>query len=540
MSEKRQVLKAAGIVGAFTLLSRFTGLLRVSILSAIFGAGRVADTFQLAFEVANITRRVLGEGALSAFIVPLLTQRRKEHGIDAGWHFFNLVTNLMLLIAALLTVLGVIFSQEVYLLFGGIGQMLGGTGEVTPNETLALGSQLTRIMFPFVIGLTLASLMMGACHTLNRFVSPSFGSVMLNLSMIGVGWLALKTAPGMERAALWLSWAVLAGAVLRVAIMVPTLMRGGWRWRPVLTLRDREIWTLLRMMGLAILGMGVAQINIIVSNFFATYLDPGVKSYLFYSQMLIQFPMALTASAAATAMLPQLTRFLLESRWLELHNLMAFTKRLELVLIIPAMMGLIILGLPIAQLILQQGQFTADDSMGAYLAMLGYAPGLLALSWVRLITPLFYARKDMMTPLKAAAIGMVVNIILNAFFAFMTPLRQAGLALANSIAAYVTYAVIAYYFRRDFTRPPDAEPTHYQETFWKAIAASAAACAAGLAIYLGLTQWLGAPATKLFQLAYLLPVIALVAVLYFVLARLIHVPDSARATQMLLGKLRRR
>lgn len=537
-SEKRTVLRAAGLIGAITLLSRFTGLIRDSLLAAIFGSSRTLDVFLTSFELSNLTRRVLGEGALSSFVVPLMAERRHEDGEEAGWRFLNLAANVMLAVATLFTILGLCFSRQVFLAFGGLG--LIQTGDARYIE---LGAHLTRLMFPFIIGLTLGSVMMGACHTLRIFGPPSMGSVMLNISMIAVGGAALLAHPPLERAATWMGWSVLAGAALRVAVMYPALHRAGWRWRPGFDLRDPHLRRLLRVMIPGLLAVGISQFNLSVAGYFAMYLGEGVNTSIKMANRLIQFPMALTATAAATAMLPQFTHFLLHQRHDELRDLLALTKRLEIVLMLPAILGLAVLGLPIIQMIFQHGRWDESASRATYLALLCYAPGLLPLGWIRLLEPLYFAHHDRVTPLKAAALSMAVNLALNWLLAFHSPLPrlglgQAGLALAYSAAAFVNYLALAWWLRRIFTRPLGERP-RIGETFWKTLLAASIACAVGAGAYWAVTHHLIAPQHTLTRAACLMPAIALVAAIHFALVRLLRVPDSARATDMILRKLRR-
>ncbi|MCL5271448.1 MAG: murein biosynthesis integral membrane protein MurJ [bacterium] len=534
MSEKRKVIKAAGVVGALTLLSRFTGVIRDAVLAAKLGDTRLSDVFFVAFELPNLVRRVLGEGALSSFIVPLFSERRKLDGEQRGWEFINRAGNVMMLVALAITVAGMFFSREVFYLFGGYGMAAAGDAGY-----VALGAQLTRLMFPFVIALTVGSVMMGACHTLRSFAAPSLGSVMLNLTMIiGAGLAIILRTPG-ERATVWLGWAVLAGVALRVLIMVPTLRRHGWRWQPVWSPSDPAVRRLMWLMVPGLAAMGISQINSIVSGQFAMYLGKGIKTYLLYAGRLIQFPMALTATAAATAMLPQLSHYLLEGQSRELRDLMAFTKRIEIVLMTPAMVGLIFLGLPITELIFAHGRMTTEGAKGIYWALLFYAPGLLPLGWCRLLEPLFYARQDRLTPLKAAAVSMALNMFLNWLFAFHTHLAQGGLALANTLASFAYYFILAGFLGRVLERPMGERP-RIAETFWKSLAASVVACGAAAGLYWAVVHWLGAPGGTLTRAALLLPVLAVAAALYFVLAHALHVPDSHEATGMIMARLRRK
>lgn len=541
MSEKRRVLRAAGIVGAFTLLSRFTGLFRDMVLAALFGASRIADTFNTAFELVNQVRRVLGEGALSSFIVPIFTERRHVNESE-GWRFFNRTLNFLTLAALGITLLGMLFSREVFMAFGGVAlQKLVAQGDLPADEAahiLSLGSILTRLMFPYVIGITLVALFMGACHALRSFTAPSLGSVMLNFTMIVAGGLAMLLKATDESAAYWLCAAVLLGAVLRVVLMFPVLWRHGWRWEPLFSVRDPELRKLLAMLGLGLLGMFLSQINVIVSGFFSWYLGEGIKTNITYANRLIQLPMALTATAVATALLPQLTHFLLDGLYAQLRDMMAFIKRLEIVCILPAIAGLILLGYPITQVIFERRAFTSEDTWGTYLALLAYAPGLLPQGWIRLLQPLYYARKDMRTPLIAGIVSVLVNVVLNWFFAFHTTWAQVGLGLSNTIASFASYAVLARLMHSTL-QPGEGENPRMGETMWKACAAALIACGLGAVVYGGWVLNWGVPAGTLRRLMLLTPVLGLVAVLYLAMIRLLRVPDSERALEMIRARLRR-
>jgi putative peptidoglycan lipid II flippase len=529
------------VVGAFTLLSRFTGLARDSVTAALFGGSRMADTFLTSLELTNQVRRVLGEGSLSSFIVPLMTEKRQTQSNEAGWAFFNRVLNLMLVLSAIITVIGVIFGGTIFGWFGGRGLLAHG-------ETFYFqqGAAMTRLLFPYVIGLTLAAVMMGACHTLRNFAVPSFGSVVLNIPMIIAGGLAIwyhKPGENFEayatRSAWWLCYAVLIGAALRVALMVPTLRRHGWRYQAVLDVKDPELRKLLKMMSLGLADVFLSQINFAVSGYFAMFLAEGIKTYISYANRVIQFPMALTATALGTAMLPQLTQYLLQKRHVELRDMMAFIKRLEIIFMLPAVAGLMILGQPILALIFQHGKFTATDTHGTYLALLFYAPALLPLGWIRMLQPLYFARKDMLTPFKASLASVTVNIVLNWFFAYHTDWKQCGMGLANTLAACTNYAMLTWFLRHEL-HGGGGEPTRIMETLWKTAVAAVAACGVGLVLFNRLGGWLHGGQGIVGRALAILPIIAVVAGLYFVLVHFLKVPDSDRAVAKIMGRLKKR
>lgn len=545
MSENRKILKATGLLSVLTLISRFTGLARDMVLAAMLGGSRISDVFYIAFELSNLARRVLGEGALSSFVVPIFEERKKISA-DAGWRFVNRAINAVGLLTLVLTLIGMIFSGPVFDFFGGFGLKASASVAATSAErdeilgAANLGIDLTRLMFPNLVALAIGSIMMGVCNALNSFAAPALGSVVLNIAMILAGAAALMLHADPATGTIWLGWSVLAGAVLRVLLMVPAMMRAGWRYSAQLRARteDDGLRILFSMMGAGLFGMSINQINMSVVSIFAAYLGPGNKTFLVYANRLIQFPMALTATAMATAMLPQLARMTLDGRHAELRNVMGFTKRIELVLMMPAALGLMFFGMPICELLFQRGEFTAADTRGTFEALLFYAPGLFAYGWTRLVQPLFYARKDVRTPVIAAVISMIFNVALAAAFTFWTPLAQRGLALANTLAAFLNYAILYYYLNRDPAQPLSGART--TETLIKTFAAGLISIGGVWFIH---TEFIAPLVEELGAIAHIAVLGAIMIISawgYFMLARLFRVPDAERATEKIMNRLRRK
>lgn len=550
LSEQRSILRTTGLLGLLTLLSRFTGLARDSILAALFGGSRISDVFLIAFEAPNLARRVIGEGALSAFVVPLFTERRKRDP-EEGWRFCNRSLNAVTIMTVVLMLLGMIFARELFGLFGGFGIPSGVpvedlAGRAEAAEAVELGVRLTRIMLPYQPLLAVAAIMMGVCHAIGSFGAPGFGSIVLNLCMIGAGAAALWLNLDPSEATVWLAWSVVAGAVWRVFVHVPAMRRAGWRYRPRDGMREEGVGELFRMMGTGLFGLSINQINLSVSSIFAGFLGAGNKTYLVYSNRLIQFPMALTATALATAMLPRLSALAVERKDAELRDVMGFSKRLETVLMMPAVLGLMVFGEPIVRMVFERGRFTAEDSFGTFHALLFYAPGLIPTGWSRLVVPLYYARKDVATPVKAAVWSMIANVALSAAFTFGTDLEQRGIALAATLSSFINYGVLWWGLRRDDARP--LAGSRATETLVKCAIASVASIGAARALHVAATGFAGPALARLpggaegtLSLALSsLPFMALAAFAYFPLAHLLRVPDSDRALEMLTRKLRRR
>ena len=525
MSEKKSLLKAAGVVGGITLVSRCLGLVRDAVIAARLGAGYFSDCFNIAFEIPNLTRRVLGEGSLSAFIVPVYSRVKKEQGSRGGWRFVSNALATFTILTFILTILGMLFSKQLFILFGGIKFYTQGQ-----TEYLVLGVKLTRIMFPFLLFLAVASLIMGILHSHRHFTTPALGSVTLNITIILASLLFIGLAP--NRFTFVLAWAVLAGAVLRVIIMIPPLVNRGFRFTPVLDPASSRMKSLYKMMFPAALGLAVVHINISVDANFANFLGPGRVTYLRNANRMIQFPLALFATAIGTAILPQLSSYLLEDKKKELREMLSFASRVIVIIFLPSMVGLMVLGRPIVELILQRGYWTEEATLSTHFALVFYSLGLLPIAFLRIITPLYYAREDVMTPFKFGVIALLSNIGLNALFILFTPLEHGGLAFASSISAginfYLLYSREKQVFGKIFT-------TRVRLTFYRTLAASVlmGLCAWGAHT---LFCWLHPADTFLFK-AFFTIISVLAGVLSFLFfARLFHIEEISDVKKILFKK----
>lgn len=432
--ERQRILGAAGMVGGLTLLSRVLGVVRDGFLTRVLGHGWLHDTFLLAFEAPNLLRRVLGEGSLSAYIVPIFTRFRTEQGDARGWRFANNALLTMAVFTGALSLMGWLGAEWVFALFGGAEAMLRDRPEIVEE-----GTRLVRIMIPFVMLLCVAAMMMGFLHALGHFLTPALGSIALNIGLIAVCVIGLGWPP--REIVTALAWMVVAAGTLRIALMVPPMVRRGWRWRPVFKPRSDGMVQLYALMIPATTGMAVAHVNIIVDKFLARWIEDGCVVYLNYANRLVQFPLAIFAGALGTAMLPTLSRQLAEGQLETLRRTMNMALRLMLLVFVPATVGLIALRRPICAVIFEGRLFDATGTRQMAWALMFYAVGLLAFAGNRVLTPLYYARQDLRTPLRAGVMAMMANIILNLLL-MRTPLRHGGLALATSLAALLNLVLL--------------------------------------------------------------------------------------------------
>ncbi|MBN1518404.1 murein biosynthesis integral membrane protein MurJ [Candidatus Sumerlaeota bacterium] len=443
-SDKKTLLGSTGLVGAFTLLSRVLGFVRDAMMTHFLGSSGAAAVFWIAFQIPHFLRRVVGEGSLSAFIVPVYSGIERERGEADGWNYVSNVFNVFAVVTLILSAVLVLVPQPLFFLYGGSKYFY----ESGLEEQWRLGVRLTRIMMPFVMLLALTSLLMGVLHARRHFLAPSMGSIIVNLIMILCGCAfaviagnpsnplidRMDALPSFEnRFVVVIAWAVILGGVLRVLILLPPLLSRGWRWRPLFNWRDPGVIELARKMVPAFVGLAVYQFNLMVNMTLAAWISDAAVSYITYSQRLMQLPLAILATAMATAILPQLTSYVLEQRKVELRGQLDFAYRILAVVYLPATVGLIVLGGPIVKFIFQSGEWTAADSAGTHFALIFYALGLLAVGIQQILTPVYYAQKDMVSPVKFGAISVAVNLTL-CLILMQTRLTYGGLALAGTLS----------------------------------------------------------------------------------------------------------
>jgi putative peptidoglycan lipid II flippase len=527
---RRPLLEAAGLVGGVTILSRILGLVRDMVLAAALGATRVADVFWIAFELPNLMRRVLGEGSLSAFVVPIFAKERLERGEEAGWRFASNALTVLAAFSLGVTALGMLAARPLFSVFG-FGYFQRGDA-----EAIALGTQLTSVMFPFVTLLALSSILMGLCHAIRHFLMPALGPVVMNVTMIAAAWLFHSQSDSTVARALAVS--VVVSGVLRAAIMLRPLMRDGFRYRFSFQAASPAMRELYRMMLPAFFGMAVAQVNVSLSRAFATKLGEGFVPCLMFSQRLFELPLGIVASSLATAILPQLAHDWLAGRRAELERLVRLAFRIVFILFVPATVGLIALGLPIVRLLLERGDWTFQSSLWAYQALVFYAPSLVILGMLKILTPVFYAQRDVRTPVVAGVVSLVVNIVLNLTVIFIEPVRvalgHAGLALATTFGVLANALVLMAVLEKRGLALWNGRLTR------TAFGTLAAACGMGVAAWvLWEKVWpLAGIQGRTVGAVALLTIIAVSGAFYFLLAWALRVPNVTDAFGFLLRKNR--
>ncbi len=432
--ENHSVVRAAGLIGAATLSSRVLGFIRDMVLARLFGATPAADAFFVAYRIPNLLRELFAEGSMSSAFIPVFTEYHALRTKRDAWELASAVFTTLLTVVTLITLLGVAAAPGIVWLMA--------PGFHDDPARLSTTTVLTRIMFPYLLFISLAALAMGMLNSVRAFAAPAFSPVFFNLVIIGC---ALWLSPALPEPIIGVAIGVVAGGAAQFAMQLPGLRRRGmlfgFRFQP----GHPGVRRIGRLMVPSLLGLSVTQVNITVSTILASFFDGG-PTYLFYGMRLIQFPLGIFGVALATAILPTLSAQAARGALDELRVTLGFGLRMILFIILPAMVGLILLRGPIVHLFFEHGSFTAADTAATATAVLCYAVGLWAFAGVRIIVSAFYSLQDTKTPALTAAAAVVANVALS--LAFMGPLRHAGLALATAVAAMLNGGVLVAILNR--------------------------------------------------------------------------------------------
>jgi putative peptidoglycan lipid II flippase len=401
-----KIARSAGAVSAAVMCSRVLGLIREQVFAGLFGAGYAYDAFVVAFRIPNLLRDLFGEGALSAAFVTVFSDYETNRGDKATWQLANTVLVFFLLLLSLFTLAGIYLADPIVRL------MTVSDYQDIPGK-VDLTVQLTRIMFPFLVFISLAAVVMGILNTKGRFFVPAMASSFFNLgSIVGGVSLALLFPKIGQPAIAGMAWGTLIGGMLQLLIQVPALFRAGYTFRFSLNFRDPGLRRILLLMLPATIGVSATQINIFVNTIFASSLVQGSLSWLNYAFRLVQLPIGVFGVAFAIAVMPVLGKHAARKDLPELTR--AFNSSLVMVLslTIPATAGLILLAEPIIRLIFEHGAFTPLDTLRTAEALTYYAIGLFAYSGVKVMVPVFYALGNTRYPVVGSFIAVAANIVL--------------------------------------------------------------------------------------------------------------------------------
>lgn len=437
-AERGKLLARAGIVGLGTLVSRVFGLARDVVLAKEFDH-RFTDAFFVAFTIPNALRQLLGEGAVSSAVVPVLSAKLSQEGEAAAQAFFARIRGLSLLALVAVTVLGVLGAEPLARLFAG--------GYESDPVQFARVVNETRLVFPYILFMGTAALGMAALHTHRRFTVASFAPTLLNVALVVAALTLPDTfeAHGIDRGQALVVGA-LVGGVLQVMAQWPSLRAIGYGSWPRLSFRDEAVREVLRRMAPMTFGIGVYYIDLVLSRRFLSELGSGAQSYFTWASRICDFPQGIFVLALSTAALPALSTLAAEGQRDELLRTYAHGLKLALFVALPCSVALLVLAEPLVVLFFQRGAFTAEDAGQTARALAYQGSAIWTVAVVRQVVPVFHALGDTRSPVIVSALDLVAFVII-ALFARGT-MGHAGVSLAIAGSSFVQMALLLGGLRR--------------------------------------------------------------------------------------------
>ena len=503
------LFKAASTVSLLTLASRVTGLVRDLLMASVFGANALTDAFNVAFRIPNLFRRLFAEGAFSQAFVPVLAATKTQEGEEATRVLIRSVATALAWALVLACVLGVLGAPVlVWLLASGLRQNPEG------YDAAVL---MTRWMFPYIGFMSMVALSAGVLNTWKRFAVPAATPVLLNLCMIVAAWWGapLLAARGVEPIYA-MAGGVMLGGVLQLAAQVPVLHRLGLlprigvTWGAVRTAwQTRQVRRILTLMAPALLGVGVAQLSLMINTQIASYLAPGSVTWLFYADRLMEFPTALLGVALGVVLTPQLAPAKAADDSARYSAMLDWGLRMVVLLAVPCAVALLTFAQPLVATLFHHGKLTDGDVGQIAVALAGYGAGLLGLVAIKVLAPGYYASQDIRTPVRIAIVVLVFTQLMNA--ALVPLLAHAGLALSIGLGAIINALwLLSGLLRRGSFRPRPG---------WGRLGLQVVAASALLAVFLAWGSlhfdWLALRAHSLERAGLLALLLGVAIVLYF-------------------------
>lgn len=428
------LLRSAATVGGYTMMSRVLGFVRELLIAAFLGTGPVADAFFAAFRFPNLFRRLFAEGVFNAAFVPLFAKELEGGGKDQAKTFANQVLAALLVTLLVLTALAEIFMPVLV-------RWIIAPGFADDPEKFDTTVLLTRMMFPYLLCMSLVAMLSGVLNSFGRFAAAAFAPVILNIVVIStltaawlLGFVAQKTI------GMWMSWAVCASGFLQLALLFFALGKAGFTLGLVRPRLTPNVKRLLILAVPAAMAGGITQINLLIGQIIASQ-KAGAIATLQYADRIYQLPLGVVGIAISVALLPNISRKLKAADLSGVDESQNRALELSMLLTVPAAIGLMALPFPVVQVLFERGQFTSVDTSATAAVLIAFAVGLPSFVMIKVFSPGFFAREDTKTPMIFASISVVVNVAgsLLLFPAY----AQVGIAVATSAAGWVNAGLLA-------------------------------------------------------------------------------------------------
>lgn len=528
--------KATWMVSAAVMASRVLGLVREMVFAAVFGGGWMADCFNLAFRVPNLLRDLFAEGALSQAFVTTFSKKLKSDGDESAWALANKMMTLAAVFMSGVTLLGIFAAPWIVDLLTSFSRS-GQTARTYQPEQVALMVTMVRVMYPFILLVSLAALVMGILNAKSVFGMPALSSCFFNIGSILGGlafgyWMDPSWGP---RSLIGFSIGIVIGGLAQLVCQFPALRRVGYRFVADFRWRDSGVRQILKLMGPAVIAASVVQVNVVVNSMFAYGVGEGAVSWLGYAFRLMQLPIGVFGVAVATVTLPALSRAAVGGISADFKPTLAKGLRLVAFLVLPSTIGLVLLSRPIVSVLYERGAFDAVDRVQTAAALQAYGYGLLFYAWLKVLQPAFYAIEKRWLPMTMSFVALALNLGFNYLFVFVLKWGHESLALTTSIVAGVNFLCL-YVAMAKFAGDPGTP--ELAKTLAKLVIAGAAMGGVCWAA----NRWIFDDPQALNFIVKLIALggtIVVAAVVYFLAAKILRVSEAQDALAMVMRRFRR-
>ncbi|MBA59444.1 MAG: murein biosynthesis integral membrane protein MurJ [Gammaproteobacteria bacterium] len=425
------------VVSGLTMLSRVLGMGRDICIAYFFGSGTATDAFILSFRIPNLFRRLFAEGAFSQAFVPVLTEYKQNKNHEAVRNLVNRTMGSLGMVLLIITIIGMVLSETLVSVFAP-GYLYSGA-----EEKLKLSAELLTLTFPYLFLISMTALAGSVLNAYGRFAAPAFSPALLNLSLIGS---AVFLRDRFSEPVFALAWGVLIAGVAQLCWQMPSLFKINLIPRPKPGFRDSGVKRVGFLMLPAIFGASVSQINILLDTVLASFLETGSLSWLYYSDRLLELPLALFGITIATIILPRLSSDHLKESNHDFSSTLDWALRMIFLFGVPASASLLVLSDELIATLFFQGAMTARDVSMAGASLAAYGAGLLGHMMVKVLAPGYFARQDMVSPVRFGVFAMVANMVMNLLFIWH--FQHVGLAMATSISAFLNALLLYFGLRK--------------------------------------------------------------------------------------------
>ena len=425
------------LVMIITMVSRVLGLVRATIIAYYFGASGATDAYFSAFKISNFFRQLLGEGALGSSFIPLYNEKIEIEGEEKGKEFIYSILNLIFVFSTIVTLLMIIFSQDI------INLIVNGF----PTETKILASQLLKIMSVYFIFISLSGMICAMLNNFKQFAIPASTSIFFNLAIILASMGFSKTF-GISA----LAYGVVLGGAFQLLIVLPSFFKIVKGYSFKINWKDPYLKKIFILMCPMLVGIVARQVNTIVDQVFASYLQEGGVTALENATRLYLLPVGVFGVSISTVIFPVLSKAVARNDLKTAENNIVKGLNILLFLIIPSTAVLTFYSTDVIRLTLSYGKFGEEAVKVTSEALLYYSLGLYFYTAIYLMTRAFYSVKNSSYPVRFSIVSIIINIVLN--FALIKPMAYRGLALSTSIASGVNFVLLVYVFRKKYMEFP--------------------------------------------------------------------------------------